>query len=62
MNDSVINFRLAKKNIHKKRKEAQAQENRVKFGRTKEEKKLERFEKDKIHKNVDSSKLTPEND
>lgn len=37
-NDTVIKFSAAKKAVKKSRKEKQAAENRVKFGRTKAEK------------------------
>jgi hypothetical protein len=52
----IINLRQARKAKTKQSKEKKAEENRIKFGRTKAEKQREFFEKDKLNKSLDQSK------
>ncbi len=56
----IINLRQKRKQKARTDKEKQAEENRVKFGRTKEQKKKEAFEADKLRKNVDEAKREDE--
>ena len=52
----IINLRQARKAKTKQSKEKKAEENRIKFGRTKTEKLRDHFEKDKLNKGLDQSK------
>lgn len=57
MSDNVIKFGKAKKKIAKKVKEKLADENRVKFGRTKAEKLRDAKAKAKAKKSIDQHKI-----
>lgn len=57
MPDGVINFRQAKKRVKGKRKETQATENRIKFGRTKAEKQRDTDTARTLKDHVDGHKL-----
>lgn len=57
MPNNVIHFKTAKKKVGYAQKEAQAAENRKKYGRTKAEKTLDTFESKKTQKNHDDHKL-----
>ena len=54
--DNVIRFGKARKSLARKRKEQEAAENRVKFGRTKAEKKRDATQTSKSQKHVDDHK------
>ena len=56
MNDNVIKFGKAKKALKRQEKEKRAAENRVKFGRTKQEKQRDRTIAEKHIKSVDDHK------
>ena len=53
----LINFNKARKAKLRSDKENRAPENRVKFGRTKAEKQLEKVKTDKLAKHVDDHEL-----
>ncbi len=54
---NIIKFGKAKKAIARAKKEAQAQENRVKFGRTKAQKIADDSQKTKARKTVDAHRI-----
>ncbi len=56
MNENVIKFGKAKKAIAQQKKEKTAAENRVKFGRTKSEKRRDKLSEQKHQKSVDDHK------
>lgn len=58
MPGDVVNLRQFRKSKARAEKNARAEENRVKFGRTKAERQAERAEKDKAHRHLDGHKLT----
>ncbi|MEE9347834.1 MAG: DUF4169 family protein [Robiginitomaculum sp.] len=58
--ENIISFRKAKKPILRGRKENKAEQNRVKFGRTKAQKRIDDFEKDKAVSRLDGRKLDDE--
>ncbi len=60
MPDKIINFKTAKKRAGYAKKEAQASENRTKFGRTKSEKHTDTFDKSKAKTHLDDRKLDDE--
>jgi hypothetical protein len=57
MPGEVVNLRQFRKSKARAEKDAQAEESRVKFGRTKAEKQLQKAEKEKAHRHLDSHKL-----
>ena len=57
MSGKVVNLRQFRKSKARAEKDAQAEENRVKFGRTKAEKQLEKAEKEKTRRHLDGHKL-----
>lgn len=59
MTDNVVNLRMARKRKARAKKEANAEQNRISFGRTKQEKNLTKALNDKQNKLVDDQKLTP---
>ncbi len=59
MTDNVVNLRMARKRKERAKKEANAEQNRISFGRTKQEKNLTKALNDKQNKLVDDQKLTP---
>jgi hypothetical protein len=60
MPGEVVNLRQFRKSKARAEKDAQAEENRVKFGRTKAEKQLEKAEKDLARRHLDSHKRDKE--
>ena len=62
MTGNVVNLRMARKRKNRAQKEANAEQNRISFGRTKQEKNLTRALNDKQKEFVDAQKLTPEKD
>lgn len=62
MTGNVVNLRMARKRKSRAQKEANAEQNRISFGRTKQEKNLTRALNDKQKDFVDAQKLTPEKD
>lgn len=62
MTDNVVNLRMARKRKERAKKEANAEQNRISFGRTKQEKNLTKTLNDKQNKLVDDQKLTPDED
>lgn len=62
MTDNVVNLRMARKRKERAKKEANAEQNRISFGRTKQEKNLTKALNDKQNKLVDDQKLTPDED
>lgn len=62
MTGNVVNLRMARKRKDRAQKEAKAEQNRISFGRTKQEKSLTRALNDKQKNFVDAQKLNPEKD
>ena len=62
MTGNVVNLRMARKRKERAEKEANAEQNRISFGRTKQEKNLTKALNDKQDKFVDDQKLTPKQD
>ena len=62
MTGNVVNLRMARKRKERAKKEANAEQNRISFGRTKQEKNLTKALNDKQDKFVDDQKLTPKQD
>ena len=62
MAEKVINLRRARKQKARSEKEALAEENRVKFGRTKQEKARDLDEKSRAIRLLDQKKLDPEDE
>lgn len=60
MTDNVISFKQAKKHASYAKKETQAAENRKKFGRSKAEKRVDKFEKRQADIQFDGHKLDDE--
>ena len=56
----IIKFNQKRKEMARAEKEKKASENRVKFGRTKEEKKLEKSKADKAERHLDGHKRDSE--
>ena len=56
----IINLRQARKQKQRADKDQQAAENRAKHGRTKGEKQREAADADRVRRQVDQSKLTPD--
>lgn len=59
MTGNVVNLRMVRKRKDRAKKEANAEQNRISFGRTKQEKNLTKALNDKQNKLVDDQKLTP---
>lgn len=57
MSDNVVNFRKAKKQIKRARKDQQAAQNREKFGKSKAERKLDAAKTEKANAHLDGHKL-----
>jgi hypothetical protein len=57
MPGDIVNLRQFRKSRARAEKDAKAEENRVKFGRTKAEKQLEKAEKEKARRQLDDHKL-----
>lgn len=53
----IISFSKARKKTTKLKKEQKAEENRIKFGRTKAEKKLQQNKQNKNNKDLDDHQL-----
>ncbi len=62
MTDNIIHFKTAKKKKSYAEKEKLARENRIKFGRSKQEKLQDRFEKAKQKKQVEDHRLDKKTD
>lgn len=62
MTGNVVNLRMARKRKDRAQKEANAEQNRISFGRTKQEKNLTRAFNEKQKNFVDAQKLNPEKD
>ncbi|MBO6918301.1 MAG: DUF4169 family protein [Rhizobiaceae bacterium] len=62
MANNVVNLRMARKRKERAKKEVNAEQNRISFGRTKHEKNLTKALNDKQNKLVDDQKLTPKED
>ena len=58
--DNVIKFGKARKKLARKRREADASENRIKFGRTKAEKHAEDKRKSALKEHVEGHKRDPD--
>lgn len=58
--DNVVHFKTAKKQASYVKKEAKASENRVRFGRTKAEKRIDSFDKYKAKADLNDRKLDDE--
>jgi hypothetical protein len=58
----VINLNQQRKAKARTDKEKKASQNRAKFGRTKEEKKLEKLKAEKLERHVEGHKREPEGD
>jgi hypothetical protein len=54
---NVINLNKKRKTKAKGEKEKQAEQNRIKFGRTKEQKQLEKLKADKAKRHIDGHKI-----
>ena len=57
MTNDIVNLRQFRKSKARAERDAKAEENRVKFGRTKAEKKLQKAEKEKARRQLDGHKL-----
>lgn len=57
MSADIVNLRLARKARTRSEKEAEAEQNRISFGRTKQEKSLTRALNDKARKTHDQGRL-----
>lgn len=62
MNAEIVNLRQARKRKARSEREAQAEDNRVKFGRTKAEKLAARHERTVLEKTVDGHRLSGSED
>ncbi|MEP3197460.1 MAG: DUF4169 family protein [Lentilitoribacter sp.] len=62
MTGDVVNLRMARKRKHRAKKEADAEQNRISFGRTKQEKNLTDALNEKQNKFVDARKLISKQD
>lgn len=60
MTGNVVNLRMARKRKDRAQKEAKAEQNRISFGRTKQEQNLTRALNEKQKNFVDAQKLNPE--
>lgn len=57
MTDNIVSFKTAKKRAGYAKKETKAAENRKKFGRNKNEKRVDDFEKTQQAEHIDAHKL-----
>jgi hypothetical protein len=57
MTNDIVNLRQFRKSRARAERDAKAEENRVKFGRTKAEKQLQKAEKEKARRQLDGHKL-----
>ena len=57
----IINFNKKRKNKIRLEKEKKASENRIKFGRTKKEKQLEKQDNERNERHLDGHKLEKKN-
>jgi hypothetical protein len=57
MTNDIVNLRQFRKSKARAERDAKAEENRVKFGRTKAEKQLQKAEKEKARRQLDGHKL-----
>lgn len=62
MSADIVNLRQARKQKARKDREATAEDNRRKFGRTKAEKQAVEREKSGLKQHVDGHRLTPDED
>lgn len=60
MNNKVVSFRQGKKRVSRAKSEAIADENRIKFGRTKAQKLAHVAATSKLAGHVDGHKITPD--
>lgn len=58
---NIINFRTAKKKVKRSKKEQKAEENRIKFGRAKSDKQVQKIEKTKSENKLDGKFLEKSN-
>lgn len=58
---NIINFRTAKKKVKRSKKEQKAEENRIKFGRAKSDKQVQKIEKAKSENKLDGKFLEKSN-
>jgi hypothetical protein len=61
MSAEVVNLRQFRKTKARSEKERQAEQNRITFGRTKDEKRLTRALNDKAEKSLDQGRLEDKN-
>ena len=57
MTNDIVNLRQFRKSKARAERDAKAEQNRVKFGRTKAEKQLQKAEKEKARRQLDGHKL-----
>lgn len=62
MTGDVVNLRMARKRKDRAKKQVNAEQNRITFGRTKQEKNLTTALNETQKKFVDARKLTPQKD
>jgi len=55
----IVNLRRARKTRDRARKEAEAEANRAKFGRTRSERSMEKAERDQLTRHLDGTRLVP---
>jgi hypothetical protein len=60
MTNDIVNLRQFRKSKARAERDAKAEQNRVKFGRTKAEKKLQKAEKEKARQQLDGHKRDKE--
>lgn len=60
MTDKIVSFRQGKKRVSRAKADAVADENRVKFGRTKAQKLADKAAKSNLARHVDGHKITPD--
>lgn len=58
----IINLRRARKERQRRERDAEAAANRRRFGRTKEQKVLDRDDRQREHRAVDEKRLDPKDD
>jgi hypothetical protein len=56
----IVNLRLARKTRERSRKEAQAEQNRTTFGRTKADRRLAELERARAERELDGRRLPPD--
>lgn len=62
MADNVINFRQAKKQLDRAKRERVAAENRAKYGRRQQDRKRQTVEADRLGKQLDGARREPAHD